>query len=97
MNTPLARAILVTVALVGGATAGCIREHGSRQALPPTNRGPTISEIKDQQTIENVGKTVSFTVDDPDTPLSQLQLSTFDRLLLRPRRHAIVYGGRRPY
>jgi len=40
VNPFFARIQLVTAVLIAGATLGCVREHGSRQALHKTQREP---------------------------------------------------------
>ena len=64
---------LLTVACILGGMIGCSSGPNSAR----THDGPGISEIEEQSTNEDVSKTVSFTVSDPDTPLAQLRISAF--------------------
>jgi len=75
MHPVLTRTVGLAVLAVVGATVSCGKERHAVEGLRPSQRGPTISEIQDQETTEDASKTVAFTVGDPDTPLAQLRLS----------------------
>src|SRR5690348_14851590 len=82
--------VLDGILAVVGVLAGC---GNPPQVLPSPKRGPTISEINDQRILEDQSTTVAFTVGDPDTPLTQLQLSALssDQSLLPTNN--IVFEG----
>jgi len=82
--------VLDGILAVVGVLAGC---GNPPQALPSPKRGPTISEINDQRILEDQSTTVAFTVGDPETPLTQLQLSALssDQSLLPTNN--IVFEG----
>ncbi|MBI4658509.1 MAG: hypothetical protein HY735_06620 [Verrucomicrobia bacterium] len=93
MHTLLTRTVGVAVLAIVGATVGCGGERNTAESLPPSQRGPTISEIQNQATIEDVSKTVAFTVGDPDTPLEQLRLSALSSNPAVVATNSIIFEG----
>jgi hypothetical protein len=65
-------AALLTVTV---GTMGCSRHSRISPEPPIAHSAPSISEITNQTTLEDLTKSVVFTVSDPDTPLDNLRLS----------------------
>ncbi|MFM1769085.1 MAG: hypothetical protein RJA22_1614 [Verrucomicrobiota bacterium] len=85
---------LVTVTVQDTGTSNQVLVRSFLVTVVPANDPPSLSSIADQRTAEDVAGTVSFTVQDAETPAAQLAVTAYasDPLLL-PAGNILIHGS----
>jgi hypothetical protein len=93
MHATTATGLCAALFMIATGTLGCSRHARLSSEPTVTQNGPSVSEITNQTTIEDLATAVTFTVSDPDTPLDKLRLSALSSNPIVVGTSNIVFEG----